>query len=298
MSWLEGFRKTRERFAGALRGVLGSARPDEATLEELADLLIMADVPLRLVDEISRELRQTASARETPRDALRRLLLKAIGPASDFAWPALPSPAVILLVGINGSGKTTTAARLAHAAQQAGRKPLLGAADTYRAAGASQLGIWAERIGCQAVIGATGADAASVAFDAVDAALARRCDVVIIDTAGRMHTREPLMRELQKVRSAIAKRLPEAPHHTWAVLDGTLGQNALLQARQFHQMTPLTGIIVTKLDGSSKGGFLFAIRQELDLPIHFIGLGEQQADLVPFDPAQYVDAMLNTGNSS
>ena len=295
MNWLQGLRKTRARFADALRDAMASPRPDETTVEDLSDLLVTADVPLRLVQTITRELAQASTRREPVRDTFRRVLLNAIGPAPALDWAALPSPTVILLVGINGSGKTTTAAKLAHQARQAGRKPLLGAADTWRAAGSRQLGIWAERIGCESVIGATGADAAAVAYDALDAAVARGCDLVLLDTAGRMHTREPLMRELQKVRAAMDKRLPGAPHHTWIVLDAMLGQNAVVQARQFHDLTPLTGVVATKLDGSSKGGFLFAVRQELDLPILFAGLGEGENDLAPFDPAGYVDALLATG---
>ncbi|HPC57483.1 MAG TPA: signal recognition particle-docking protein FtsY [Kiritimatiellia bacterium] len=295
MNWLQGLRKTRARFADALRDALASPRPDETTIEELSDLLVTADVPLRLVQAITRELEQTATRREPVRDTFRRVLLNAIGPSPTLDWAALPAPTVILLVGINGSGKTTTAAKLAYQARLAGRKPLLGAADTWRAAGSRQLGIWAERIGCESVIGATGADAAAVAYDALDAAVARGCDLVLLDTAGRMHTREPLMRELQKVRAAMDKRLPGAPHHTWIVLDAMLGQNAVVQARQFHDLTPLTGVVATKLDGSSKGGFLFAVRQELDLPILFAGLGEGENDLAPFDPAGYVDALLATG---
>lgn len=295
MNWLQGLRKTRARFADALRDALASPRPDETTIEELSDLLVTADVPLRLVQAITRELEQTATRREPVRDTFRRVLLNAIGPSPTLDWAALPAPTVILLVGINGSGKTTTAAKLAYQARLAGRKPLLGAADTWRAAGSRQLGIWAERIGCESVIGATGADAAAVAYDALDAAVARGCDLVLLDTAGRMHTREPLMRELQKVRTAMDKRLPGAPHHTWIVLDAMLGQNAVVQARQFHDLTPLTGVVATKLDGSSKGGFLFAVRQELDLPILFAGLGEGENDLAPFDPAGYVDALLATG---
>ena len=298
MNWLLGLRKTRARFADALRDALASPRPDETTIEELSDLLVTADVPLRLVQTITRELEQAATRREPVRDTFRRVLLNAIGPAPALDWATLPSPTVILLVGINGSGKTTTAAKLAHQARRAGRKPLLGAADTWRAAGSRQLGIWAERIGCESVIGATGGDAAAVAYDALDAALARGCDIVLLDTAGRMHTREPLMRELQKVRTAMDKRLPGAPHHTWIVLDAMLGQNAVIQARQFHDITPLTGVIATKLDGSSKGGFLFAVRQELDLPILFAGLGEGENDLAPFDPAEYVEALLATGDTA
>ncbi|MDD2239305.1 MAG: signal recognition particle-docking protein FtsY [Kiritimatiellae bacterium] len=298
MNWVQGLRKTRERFADALRTVLATPEPDDTTVEELADLLVSADVPIRVVQTISSELDHARSRRESIHDTCRRVLLQAMGPAPVLDWATLPSPTVILLVGINGSGKTTTAAKLAYQAQHAGRTPLLGAADTYRAAGSSQLKIWADRIGCEAVIGATGGDAAAVAYDAIDAALSRHCDVVLIDTAGRMHTREPLMRELQKLRLAIAKRLPGAPHHTWVVLDAMLGQNAVVQARQFHDITPLSGVIATKLDGSSKGGFLFAVRQELDIPIWYAGLGEGENDLARFDPAAYVDALLAPENGA
>lgn len=296
-SWFQSLRKTRERFSGALKDLFSAPQPDEATAEELADLLVMADVPLRLVQSLSRELHAAASRRESLTATFRRVLVEALGqnPAPD--WAALPAPTVALLVGINGSGKTTTAAKLAHMALRAGRKPLLGAADTFRAAGSHQLKLWADKIGCESVVGATGGDAAAVAYDAIDAALARQCDIVLVDTAGRMHTKEPLMRELQKVRAAMDKRLPGAPHHTWVVLDAMLGQNAVIQARQFHEMTPLTGAIVTKLDGSSKAGFLFAVRQELNLPILYAGLGESADDLVPFDPATFVDALLDLDES-
>ena len=292
-SWFNGLRRTRERFSSALQDLFSASAPDVATIEELADLLITADVPLRLVQTLSRELEKSASRKESRIDTFRRVLVAALGRNPPPDWATMSSPSVVLLVGINGSGKTTTAAKLAQMALQAGRKPLLGAADTFRAAGAHQLKLWADRIGCEAVIGATGGDSAAVAYDAVDAALARRCEIAIVDTAGRMHTKEPLMRELQKVRVAMDKRLPGAPHHTWVVLDAMLGQNAVVQARQFHEMTPLTGVIATKLDGSSKGGFLFAIRQELNLPIVYAGLGEGLDDLAAFDSAAFVDALLN-----
>ena len=296
-SWFQSLRKTRERFSGALKGLFSAPQPDEATAEELADLLVMADVPLRLVQSLSQELHAAASRRESLTATFRRVLVEALGQNPAPEWAALPAPTVALLVGINGSGKTTTAAKLAHMALRAGRKPLLGAADTFRAAGSHQLKLWADKLGCESVVGATGGDAAAVAYDAVDAALARQCDIVLVDTAGRMHTKEPLMRELQKVRAAMDKRLPGAPHHTWVVLDAMLGQNAVIQARQFHEMTPLTGAIVTKLDGSSKAGFLFAVRQELDLPILYAGLGEGTNNLVPFDPATFVDALLDLDES-
>ena len=218
-AWFDSLRKTRARFSGELKGLFAATRPDEATVEELADLLITADVPMRLVQTLSKELENAASRRESLTAAFRRVLIAALGdnPAPD--WAALPAPTVALLVGINGSGKTTTAAKLARLALRAGRKPLLGAADTFRAAGSHQLKLWADKIGCESVVGATGGDAAAVAYDAIDAALARQCDVVLVDTAGRMHTKEPLMRELQKVRAAMDKRLPGAPHHTWVVLE-------------------------------------------------------------------------------
>ena len=301
MSWLSALSRTRARFTDALASLFrpGSA-PSAADLDDLLDLLVIADVPPRVAQELLDAARHTASRSLPLLDAARQALLDALPAAAtppDFATESAArpdrTPTVVLLVGINGSGKTTTAAKLAQKALDDGLSPLLGAADTIRAAGSVQLKIWADRLGVPAVVGATGADAAATAYDAVAAALARRCNPVIIDTAGRMHTREPLMRELQKLRSAVAKRLPGAPHHTWAVLDGMLGQNALAQARQFHAATPLDGLIVTKLDGSSKAGFLLGVRETLPaVPILYAGLGESPADLAPFSPEAYVSALL------
>jgi len=202
-------------------------------------------------------------------------------------------PTVILVVGVNGSGKTTTCAKLARLAEKSGLEPILGAADTFRAAGADQLKWWGNELGYDVVAGATGADTAAVAYDAVDAAIARKKDVLIVDTAGRMHTREPLMRELEKVRNAMAKRLPGAPHETWIVLDAMIGQNALAQAKVFHDAAPLTGAVLAKLDGSAKAGFVFSVNQEMEVPIRFAGLGEGKDDLAVFQPDEFVSALLD-----
>ena len=297
VTWIDALSRTRRGIASALARVFtsqdGGTRVDQDALEALEGTLVQADLPVRLASELVAELgRNYKGLRVDARDMLRQLLVKALGPATPFTWPVGPDPLVVLVVGINGSGKTTTCAKLAHAAQLAGRRPLLGAADTFRAAGSDQLRIWAERIGCESVVGRTGSDAAAVAFDAVDAAVARGCDVVLIDTAGRMHTKQPLMEELGKVRRAMGKRVSHAPHETWIVLDAALGQNALLQARQFHEAASLTGVVVAKLDGTAKAGFVFSLVRELQVPIRFVGLGEAIEDLVPFDARSFVDALL------
>jgi len=291
--WLQGLKVTRDRFAAALKSVFAPGKPSAETLDELMDLLVTGDVPVKVAARLTEEVGRSSRKGETPREACRRVMLDAMPEAAAPPdWGAPESPQVVLLVGINGSGKTTTAAKLARKAARDGFSPLLGAADTFRAAGSRQLELWGERVGCDVVAGATGADAAAAAYDAVAAAVARGRTPVFIDTAGRMHTREPLMRELAKLRGAVAKRLPGAPHHTWAVLDGMLGQNALLQAKRFHETTPLSGLVVTKLDGSSKAGFLLGVKEELGVPIFYAGLGEGEDDLAPFDPAAFVDALL------
>lgn len=204
-------------------------------------------------------------------------------------------PTVVLMVGVNGTGKTTTAAKLARRLQREGRKPLLAAADTYRAGAIQQLQIWADRIGAPYVAGAPGGDPAAVAFDAIDAARSRGADTVIIDTAGRLHTQEGLMDELRKVARVVARRVPGAPHETLLVLDGTVGQNAVQQGRLFSEAVQPTGIVVTKLDGSARGGAVVALRRELDLPIRFVGLGETIDDLEPFDPERFAANLVGEG---
>ncbi|MGH7525229.1 MAG: signal recognition particle-docking protein FtsY, partial [Gemmatimonadales bacterium] len=205
---------------------------------------------------------------------------------------AAVGPTVILLVGVNGTGKTTTAAKLAARLQGEGRKVLLAAADTYRAGAISQLQVWAERLGIPCVAGSPGGDPAAVAFDAVDAAGSRDRDTVIVDTAGRLHTQEGLMDELRKVVRVVGRRLPGAPHETLLVLDGTVGQNALQQGRLFAQAVTPTGIIVTKLDGTARGGAVTALRRELNLPIRFLGVGEAVEDLEPFDARRFAEHLL------
>ncbi len=294
-SWLNALARTRDRLAGAISKVFSRAgRVDAVALEALETDLILADIPTRIVASILDELRDARCPEGlSPREHLKTLLANALHqPEPAFNWKADQKPLVILVVGINGSGKTTSCAKLARQAQLAGLTPLLGAGDTFRAAGSDQLKLWANRIQCDVVAGATGADGAAVAFDAVQAAEARGRDVLIMDTAGRMHTKAPLMDELQKVRRAMCKKLPGAPHETWIVLDASMGQNAISQARQFHAAVPLTGVVVAKLDGSAKAGFIFAIRDELKLPIRFVGLGEGMDDLAPFDAQAFAGALL------
>ena len=294
--WFEGLRKTRERWAGALAGLFGGGKASEADWEELLDSLIMADVPVGIAERLVKEAQAGERREGGAREALRAAVVASLPDPAEGDWMAEAeggAPKVLLLVGINGSGKTTTAAKLARLAMKSGKSPLLGAADTFRAAGSQQLRIWADRLGCDVVAGATGADAAAAAYDAAAAAAARGRSPVIVDTAGRMHTKEPLMRELQKLRGALGKRIPGAPHETWAVLDGMLGQNSLSQAKLFHEATPLTGVVATKLDGSSKAGFLMGLKEALGgVPIRYAGLGEGEEDLRVFDREAFAAALV------
>lgn len=294
VTWLNALSKTRNRVGAAFARVFKRDQVlDEDTLEELEDTLLQADVSMRLVTEWTDQLRKSYRGLEVSRrEIIRDFLLRSLGDVPVFHWPEAPTPFTILLVGVNGTGKTTTAAKLAWRAKQEGKQPLLAATDTFRAAGADQLRIWAERVDCDVVAGQQGADAAAVAFDALMAAEARQLDAVIIDTAGRMHTRQPLMNELAKVRRSITSRLKRDPDATWIVLDASMGQNAIIQARQFNEMVPLTGAIITKLDGSAKAGFAFSVIKELGVPIRFAGLGEGMEDLIPFDPEAFVDGLL------
>lgn len=291
-SWLSALARTRDRIVGGLATLIpGLAKADPIALEEWERSLIQADIAPRLVGEWVEKLRRKGGSANMAKE-IQAMLESTFPTQPAFDWQSKPGPKVILVVGVNGSGKTTTTAKLGHLVKRGGLTPLLAAADTFRAAGSHQLKLWADRLKLESVVGAHGADAAAVAYDAIRAAVARKADVVLIDTAGRMHTKQPLMDELQKVRRSIAKALPGAPHETWIVLDATLGNNAVVQARLFKECVDLTGVVVAKLDGSSKGGFIFTIRRELDLPVHFVGLGEGEDDLAPFDSGEFVKGFL------
>ena len=268
-------------------------------LEKMERVLIEADfgvaATVELTQALEDEVRRGKLKTEADlKGALQERLVTMLEGAKDPGALARPAagPAVILIVGVNGTGKTTTAAKLARRLQRDGRSVLLAAADTYRAGAIAQLQVWANRLGIPCVAGAPGGDPASVAFDAIDAAISRGLDTVIIDTAGRLHTQDGLMEELRKITRVIGRRLPGAPHETLLILDGTVGQNAIQQGTLFSQAVSPTGIIVTKLDGSARGGAVAALRRELGLPIRFIGLGESLEDLEPFDPERFAENLL------
>ena len=269
-------------------------------LEALERLLIEADfgVPatVELTSALEDEVRK--GALKTEADLRRALkarittMLAAPGDPGAIARAEGVGPTVVLMVGVNGTGKTTTTAKLARKLEREGRKVLLAAADTYRAGAIAQLQVWAERLGLPCVSGIAGGDPAAVAFDAIEAARSRGLDTVIVDTAGRLHTQEGLMEELRKVVRVVARRVPGAPHETLLVLDGTVGQNAIQQGRLFGEAVSPTGIVITKLDGSARGGAVVALRRELALPIRFVGLGESLDDLEPFDPERFAAGLV------
>ena len=273
---------------------------DDGSLETLEATLLEADfgVPttLKLVAEIERRarIREIRTEDEFKR-ALARDIEKVLRSGnSDPALITAPAaPTVILVIGVNGAGKTTFIGKLAAMLQARRKRVLLGAADTFRAGAIDQLRVWADRAGVEFVGGAAGSDPASVAYDAVDAGVTRGVDVVIVDTAGRLHTSDDLMTELRKINRVIKKRVPEAPHEVLLVLDGTIGQNALSQAKTFTGAVPVTGVVVTKLDGTAKGGIVVAVHEALDVPIKFVGVGEKVGDLEPFDAGEYAREILD-----
>jgi fused signal recognition particle receptor len=289
--------KTRAALSDGISGLFrGGRKIDQALLDELEELLYTSDlgpVATQVSEDLARlHRRGEIHGEEDVRARLRELLLARLDqpPAAlDFSR----KPLVLLVVGVNGSGKTTSIAKLAHRFRQQGKSVLLGAGDTFRAAAADQLETWAERVGADIVRShQDGADPAAVAFDATSAAVARGHDVAIIDTAGRLHTQKNLMAELEKVRRVIAKVVPDAPHETWLVIDGTNGQNAIRQAREFTSSVDVTGLVIAKLDGTARGGAVFGIKEALGLPVRFIGTGESMELLEEFEPEAFVDAIL------
>ncbi|MGD8452086.1 MAG: signal recognition particle-docking protein FtsY [Phycisphaerae bacterium] len=294
----KGLKKTREKIVSGLRSILSVGRKiDDALLDELADAMLTGDMGPRAVMSLQEEIRnawkggQIKEAQEILPFLKQRIVdtWKEGDRAVRFA-PAPPT--VIFVVGVNGSGKTTSVAKLAHHLRQQGHTVLLAACDTFRAAAIEQLGIWAERVGVGLVKHQPNSDPAAVAFDACEAAIARKIDVLLIDTAGRLHTQEHLMRELGKIRRVVQKRIPEAPHEVILVLDATIGQNAINQAKVFSEAVEVTGLFLAKLDGSAKGGIVVGIRDQLDIPVKFVGLGETIEAIEPFDPKTFVEALF------
>ncbi len=292
----ESLARTRNAVFSRVAQLLGSSEVSASTWDELEALLIQADVgvetTLYLVERLRKRARAEAILRAAALDAALRDELRALLPSPPPLNLGHHSPDVILIVGVNGSGKTTSIAKLAYRLRSDGRRVLLAAADTFRAAAVDQLDTWAERAGVGIVRGPEGGDPGAVAFDALQAAQARAMDVLIVDTAGRLHTQYNLMAELQKVRRVLAKGVPGAPHETLLVLDATTGQNALAQARHFQQAVEVTGVILAKLDSTARGGMVFAIARELGLPVRFVGTGEGIEDLAPFDADDYVEGLL------
>ncbi len=268
------------------------SRPiDVETVEALEELLISADVGVAAADRIVAAVKKSARDGESLRDLVKREIRKVFD-AVDVPLPPHEAPGVVLIVGVNGTGKTTTVGKLAKLLKEQGRAPLICAADTFRAAAVEQLEIWAGRAGVDMVRAREGADPAAVVFDAISSARARGRDPVLVDTAGRLHTRVNLMNELDKIKRIAAREVPGAPHEVLLVLDATVGQNGVTQAREFMTVAGVNGIVLTKLDGTAKGGVAVAIAHDLKLPIRYVGVGESLDDIVPFSPQEYVDGLF------
>jgi fused signal recognition particle receptor len=304
MGWFqrlsEGLGKTRNAVKQSLDRYLGRP-PDQAMVDELEASLLAADLGARVVERLIAQVNEQArSIGGSTAEGLQRVLSETlyavlkpvIGSSLEERIEQGPKPFVILVVGVNGVGKTTTIAKMAQRLVQTGRRPLLVAGDTFRAAAIDQLQVWADRVGVELIRQRHGADPAAVAFDSIVAAKARRADVVLIDTAGRLHTKSNLMDELRKVKRVIGQELPGAPHEILLVLDATVGQNALAQARQFHQAVGVTGLALTKLDGTARGGIVVAIAEEMKIPVRLIGVGEAVEDLQDFNAEAFIAALF------
>lgn len=299
----QGVRRSREGLFGRIAGLLRGSRLDETLWNELEEALVSADVGVSTATELVEHLRAVAKEQrlERPEELLAALKARLVavldGDGGRLAWPEenAPKPFVVLVVGVNGVGKTTSIAKLADQLKGSGKKVVLGAADTFRAAAIEQLQVWGERVGVEVVAHKPGADPGAVAFDAYQAAKARGADFLIIDTAGRLHTKSSLMEELKKIGRVLARQDPSAPHQVLLVLDATTGLNGLAQAREFTAAVKCSGVFLAKMDGTARGGIVVAIRKELGLPILFIGTGEKPQDVAPFDAHEFVEALLAPG---
>jgi fused signal recognition particle receptor len=300
----EGLKKTKEGFFSKItKAIAGKDKVDEELLDELEDALVSADVGIDTTIEIIKRIEArvakdkyigTSELNEVLQEGIMSVLTDA--PTNEFETFDLPAgkkPYVLLVVGVNGVGKTTTIGKLAHNFKKAGKSVVLGAADTFRASAVDQVTIWSERVGVPIVKKEMGSDPSSVAFDAVQSAIARDADIVIIDTAGRLHNKAHLMEELSKIRRVISKKMPDAPHEVLLVLDGSTGQNALEQAKHFTAATDITALAITKLDGTAKGGVVLAIAHQFKIPVKYIGVGERMEDLQVFNKAEFVDSLFS-----
>ena len=290
-----GLFKSRNSFFGKIRTLFQSG-VDSDTLEELEEMLICADVGFESTEEILEKLRTVTKENkikdpDAAVDALKAILMETLGETEPLKLTT--SPSVILVIGVNGVGKTTSIAKIANVLKQQGKKVILAAADTFRAGAIEQLGVWADRVGVDLIRQNEGSDPAAVVFDAVHAAKKRNADVLIVDTAGRLHNKKNLMNELAKINRVIDRELPEAARETLLVLESTTGQNAVNQAVEFKNAADITGLVLTKLDGTAKGGIIFSIKNKLNIPVRFVGVGEGVDDLQPFNPKEYVDALLD-----
>jgi fused signal recognition particle receptor len=291
----QGLSRTRSIFTPIAQLFRLRGRVDKQFLDELEKRLYLADVGTSATAQIVDRVRQAFLDKEITGDVeyfVKQQLMELLtNPLGGIRYAA-SGPTVLMIAGVNGSGKTTSIAKLAKRSMNEGKKVMVAACDTFRAAAVEQLTIWSQRLGCEIVKNAQGSDPASVAHDACEKALARGFEVLIVDTAGRLHTQAHLMRELDKIRRVVMKQIPGAPHEVLLVLDATSGQNAIIQAEQFKKTVECTGIILAKLDGTAKGGAIFTIKQKLDLPVKFVGIGEKLDDLEPFDPEGYVEALF------
>ncbi len=300
----QGLEKTKQSFFGKLsRAVMGKSRVDDEVLDNLEEILVTSDVGVdttldiihRIEERVARDKYvTTAELNGVLRDEIVQMLTESgAKDEGGFSVPQGKKPYVIMVVGVNGVGKTTTIGKLAYQFKKAGLKVYLGAADTFRAAAVEQLCIWGERVGVPVVKQNMGSDPASVAFDTLASAIANDADVVLIDTAGRLHNKKGLMDELSKIKRVMQKQIPDAPHEVLLVLDGSTGQNAFEQAKQFTAATEVTGMAITKLDGSAKGGVVIGVSHQFQIPVRYIGLGEGMEDLQPFDRREFVDSLFN-----